>query len=59
MDVQANDLEQVLFPHYVSHPIGLGQSEISHIHRGIYRRVDLHESSHLDRNAGQALHHFT
>ncbi|KAJ7929084.1 peptidase M24, structural domain-containing protein [Mycena leptocephala] len=43
MDVQANDLEQVLFPHYVSHPIGL----------------DLHESSHLDRNAGQALHHFT
>ncbi|KAJ7179625.1 peptidase M24, structural domain-containing protein [Mycena filopes] len=24
MDVKASDLEQVLFPHYVSHPIGLG-----------------------------------
>ncbi|KAF8211671.1 peptidase M24 [Mycena galopus ATCC 62051] len=35
IDVRANDLEQVLFPHYVSHPIGL----------------DLHESSHFDRYA--------
>ncbi|KAJ7265937.1 peptidase M24 [Mycena haematopus] len=35
IDVRANDLEQVLFPHYVSHPIGL----------------DLHESSHFDRHA--------
>lgn len=34
INVQANDLEQVLFPHYVSHPIGL----------------DLHESSHFDRH---------
>ncbi|KAJ6463234.1 peptidase M24 [Mycena vitilis] len=34
-DVHANDLEQILFPHYVSHPIGL----------------DLHESSHFDRSA--------
>ncbi|KAJ7896040.1 peptidase M24 [Mycena olivaceomarginata] len=34
LDVRANDLEQVLFPHYVSHPIGL----------------DLHESSHFDRH---------
>jgi intermediate cleaving peptidase 55 len=25
MDVLARDLEQVLFPHYVAHPIGLGQ----------------------------------
>ncbi|KAJ7047875.1 peptidase M24 [Mycena alexandri] len=36
MDVSADDLERVLFPHYVSHPIGL----------------DLHESSHLDRSGG-------
>ncbi|KAJ7499439.1 peptidase M24 [Mycena latifolia] len=34
MDVSARDLEHVLFPHYVSHPIGL----------------DLHESSHFDRS---------
>ncbi|KAJ7163843.1 peptidase M24 [Mycena crocata] len=34
MDVNATDLEQ-LFPHYVSHPIGL----------------DLHESAHLDRSS--------
>ncbi|KAJ7367774.1 peptidase M24 [Mycena albidolilacea] len=34
LDVRANDLEQVLFPHYVSHPIGL----------------DLHESSHFERH---------
>jgi intermediate cleaving peptidase 55 len=27
LDVRANDLEQVLFPHYVSHPIGLGKPE--------------------------------
>ncbi|KAJ7122944.1 peptidase M24 [Mycena epipterygia] len=33
MNVQGSDLEQVLFPHYVAHPIGL----------------DLHESSHFDR----------
>ncbi|KAJ6612152.1 peptidase M24 [Mycena sp. CBHHK59/15] len=34
LDVTANDLEQLLFPHYVSHPIGL----------------DLHESSNFDRS---------
>ncbi|KAJ7666498.1 peptidase M24 [Mycena rosella] len=34
MDVQARDLEQILFPHYVAHPIGL----------------DLHESSNFDRS---------
>ncbi|KAJ7087306.1 peptidase M24 [Mycena belliarum] len=34
MDVSSRDIEQTLFPHYVSHPIGL----------------DLHESSHFDRS---------
>ncbi|KAK7061263.1 intermediate cleaving peptidase 55 [Favolaschia claudopus] len=33
-DVNGHDLEHVLFPHYVSHPIGL----------------DLHESSHFERH---------
>ncbi|KAJ7762729.1 peptidase M24 [Mycena maculata] len=35
LDVQRDDLERVLFPHYVAHQIGL----------------DLHESTHLDRSA--------
>ena len=30
-----NDLERVLYPHYLSHPIG----------------IDLHESTYVDRNA--------
>lgn len=48
------DLERVLYPHYLSHPIGIGQ--FFAYSTGGYKlirewAVDLHESSHIDRSA--------
>ncbi|PFH50558.1 hypothetical protein AMATHDRAFT_75540 [Amanita thiersii Skay4041] len=46
------DLERLLYPHFLSHPIGIGMFHSYHtvLHK-IHLMSDLHESNHFDRGA--------
>lgn len=47
------DLERVLYPHYLSHPIGIGKFSflVEVPHQPDISTSDLHESAHIDRAA--------
>lgn len=48
-----SDLENLLYPHYVGHPLGIGKD--SCIYRNVddltWIIIDLHESTHFERGA--------
>ena len=45
------DLERELYPHYLTHSIGIGVFSRFIGLAGLNNSVDLHESSHIDRSA--------
>jgi intermediate cleaving peptidase 55 len=47
--LESGDLERVLYPHFLSHPIGIGEFAFSVYSTTMAYFVDLHESSNLDR----------
>lgn len=52
--IMGGDLEKVLYPHYLSHSIGVGQSSLSPVVSKTWlmlTEIDLHESAHFDRMA--------
>lgn len=49
----AGDLERILYPHYVGHPLGIGTSfdpATFDPPQKLSLRPDLHESAHFERN---------